>query len=71
MSRELSWVDSLSDDDRRAALLALHALVCGGEFAAWMRAGGQEMSFAAAREYDEAVSIMGRIVGAGGRTELP
>jgi hypothetical protein len=58
-----SWVDSLSDDDKQAVLLALHALVYGGEFAAWMRAGGQEMSFAAAREYDEAVSIMERIVG--------
>jgi hypothetical protein len=58
-----SWVDSLSDDDTRAVLLALHALVYGGEFAVWMRVGGQEMPFAAAREYDEAVTIMERIVG--------
>jgi hypothetical protein len=57
-----SWIDALSVADKRAALLALHELVHGGEFAAWMRAGGQKMPIGAAREYDEVVEIMERIV---------
>lgn len=44
-----SWIDAVSDIDKGAALGALHELVHGGDFAAWMRAGGQEMPIAAAR----------------------
>lgn len=49
--------------DRDAVWDALHALVYGGEFAAWMRHDNPALPFAAAREYDAAVALMTRLVG--------
>jgi hypothetical protein len=49
--------------DRAAMWGALHNLVYGGEFAVWMRCNNPALPFAAAREYDEAATLMVRLVG--------
>jgi hypothetical protein len=43
----------------RRAFYALHDLVYGGEFAAWLK--GKEMPFAAARELDEATAVLAEL----------
>jgi hypothetical protein len=52
-----------ASDDIPAIRRSLLELSYGGEFAAWMERENPSLPFAAAREYDEAIALVTRLVG--------